>query len=149
MTKIIKYSSEVISDVLKENYQLIKKYGAGCSKEISERKGNQECRETHLCKECHKKYLFYLRVKGLIENFAEVNYFLANELNRPRTPEEIEKDWQKPENQKNLKEMIKEFGEYKQVIDAKSGVAYKVPTKDIITKGLKQQDLDKYPIWED
>ena len=76
--------------------------------------------------------------------------FTKEELAKPpRTPEEIEKDWQKPENQKKLKEMIKEFGEYKKVIDAKSGVAYKVPTKDIITKGLKQQDLDKYPIWVD
>lgn len=82
MTKEIRYSSEVIEEVLKENYELIKKYGVGCSKEISKRKGDQDCRETHLCKECHKKYLFHLRVKGIINNFIEVNHFLSNELNK-------------------------------------------------------------------
>ncbi len=66
-----------------------------------------------------------------------------------KSPQEIEKDWQKPENQKKLKKIIKESGEYQKVVDGVSGVEYKVPTKDIITKGLKQQDLDKYPIWED
>lgn len=67
-----KYSSEVINKVLTENFELIKKYGSGCSKEISKRKGNQECRETHLCKECHKKYLFHLRIKGIIGDFKEL-----------------------------------------------------------------------------
>lgn len=76
--------------------------------------------------------------------------FTEEELaKQPRTPGQIEKDWQKPEHQEKLKKMIKEFGEYKKVIDGDSGVSYKVPTKDIITKGLNYQDLDKYPIWED
>ena len=76
----IKYSPKVIIEVLEENYQLIKKYGVGCGKEISKHKGGQECRETHLCKECHSKYLFHLRIKGIIENFIEVNHFLSKEL---------------------------------------------------------------------
>lgn len=70
-------------------------------------------------------------------------------IKKTRTPEEIEEDWKKPENQKKLKKLIAEFGEYKKIVDSVSGVTYKVPTKDIITKGLKQQGLDKYPIWED
>ena len=61
----------------------------------------------------------------------------------------FEEEWQKPENQQKLKALIKEFGEFKKVIDMVSGFAYKVPLTDIITKGLKQQELNKYPIWED
>ena len=76
--------------------------------------------------------------------------FTKEELTKPpRTHEQIEKEWQEPKNQEKLKKMIKEFGEHKKVIDFASGVAYKVLTKDIITKGVKQQELDKYPIWED
>jgi len=33
-----------------------------------------------------------------------------------------------------LDELIKIFGEYKNVIDQKTGIAYKVPSRDIITR---------------
>lgn len=43
----------------------------------------------------------------------------------------------------------KKFGIMKRVVDATTGIAYKVPTKDIIEKGLAWKDLTKYPIWKD
>lgn len=47
-----------------------------------------------------------------------------------------------------VKRLIAEFGEFKKVVRASTGVAYKVPTRDIIECGLKEQDLDQYPLWE-
>ncbi len=61
--------------------------------------------------------------------------------------EKIKREWQKPENQEKLERLIEEFGKYKKVIDKESGVSYRVPTHDIITKGIKQQDLDKYEVY--
>ncbi|MBA7688622.1 hypothetical protein ES703_97107 [subsurface metagenome] len=40
-------------------------------------------------------------------------------------------------------------GEFKKVIRLSTGVAYKVPTMDIIEKVLKEENLDRYPIWEE
>jgi len=47
-----------------------------------------------------------------------------------------------------VKRLIVEFGEFKKVVRQSTGVAYKVPTKDIIESGLKEQELDLYPRWE-
>ncbi len=44
--------------------------------------------------------------------------------------------------------MIERYGEFKKVVRATTGVVYKIPVKDIIEKGIKEQDLDKYPLWE-
>lgn len=41
------------------------------------------------------------------------------------------------------------FGITKKVIDTTTGIAYKIPTRDIIEKGLAWKDLTKYPIWEE
>jgi hypothetical protein len=41
-----------------------------------------------------------------------------------------------------------QFGTYKKVLDMDTGVAFKVPLRDIIEKGLKQRDLKNYPEWE-
>jgi len=41
----------------------------------------------------------------------------------------------------------REFGVYKKVTDDVSGKTYKVPTRDIIEKGLKQPELKNYPLW--
>ena len=43
----------------------------------------------------------------------------------------------------------KKFGITKKVVDASTGISYKVPTKDIIEKGLAWKDLIKYPIWKE
>ncbi|MGI0079680.1 MAG: hypothetical protein ACRECH_08650 [Nitrososphaerales archaeon] len=44
-------------------------------------------------------------------------------------------------------ELVKQFGEFKKVIDQTTGIAYRVPTKDIIESGLKARDLARYPRW--
>ena len=45
--------------------------------------------------------------------------------------------------------LISQFGEFRRVRRMTTGVAYKVPTIDIIERVIKEQDLDRYPIWED
>ncbi len=42
-----------------------------------------------------------------------------------------------------------QVGHYKKVVDAESGNVYKVPVRDIIELGLKQQDLKNYPPWDE
>ena len=48
-----------------------------------------------------------------------------------------------------VRRLIAEFGEFKKVVRASTGIAYKVPTRDIIEKGVREQDLDQYPLWEE
>ncbi len=45
--------------------------------------------------------------------------------------------------------LIARFGEFKKVIRARTGVAYKVHTRDIVEKGISEQNLDQYPRWEE
>ncbi|MBA7578256.1 hypothetical protein ES708_20118 [subsurface metagenome] len=45
--------------------------------------------------------------------------------------------------------LIARFGEFKKVVSQSTGVAYKVPIRDIIEKGIREQDLDQYPLWEE
>lgn len=40
-------------------------------------------------------------------------------------------------------------GKFKQVVRMTTGEAFKVPTRDIIERGIREQELDKYPKWED
>lgn len=51
------------------------------------------------------------------------------------------------------KEFVKfcedKFGKVKKVVDQTTGVQYKVPTSDIIERGLAWEDLTKYPVWND
>ena len=42
-----------------------------------------------------------------------------------------------------------QYGISKKVVDQTTGISYKVPTKDIVEKGLKWKDLAKYPRWEE
>jgi len=48
-----------------------------------------------------------------------------------------------------VEKLVREFGEYKKIVDAETGVAYRVPTRDIIERGLRYEDLTKYPLWEE
>lgn len=48
-----------------------------------------------------------------------------------------------------VKKLEKEFGESKIVIDETTGIAYKIPTRDVIEKGLTWKDLSKYPQWNE
>lgn len=52
-------------------------------------------------------------------------------------------------HEKLVKGLISEFGEYKKVIHQSTGVAYRVPTRDIIERGIQGRELDRYPRWED
>lgn len=45
--------------------------------------------------------------------------------------------------------LIEQFGEFKKVVRQSTGVAYKVPTRDIIEGGLKEEELDRYTLWEE
>lgn len=84
-----------------------------------------------------------------ISKWFHVTPLTKNQVNRMQlTPEEIGELWKQPKFKKKLDEMINQFGEYKKVVDDNSRIAYKVPIKDIITKGLKHQELDKYPVWD-
>lgn len=47
----------------------------------------------------------------------------------------------------SISRLIKQFGEFKKVVRASTGEAFKVPTRDIIEKGIQEQDLDQYPKW--
>jgi hypothetical protein len=47
-----------------------------------------------------------------------------------------------------VSKLVKIFGEFKKVVDAVTGKAYRVPTRDIIEKGLRHADLVKYPEWK-
>ena len=46
------------------------------------------------------------------------------------------------------KQIIEKFGEFKRIVNHR-GVAYKVPTVVIIREGIKEQDLDNFPLWSD
>ena len=42
-----------------------------------------------------------------------------------------------------------QYGISKRVVDQTTGISYKVPTRDIVEKGLKWKDLVNYPRWEE
>ena len=44
---------------------------------------------------------------------------------------------------------INTFGEFKKIVRVSTGEAFKVPTRDLIELGVKEQDLDRYPAWFD
>ena len=45
--------------------------------------------------------------------------------------------------------MEKELGKDKKVVDSETQIIYRVPLRDIIEKGIKQEDLHKYPVWKE
>lgn len=47
-----------------------------------------------------------------------------------------------------VKQLEEKFGKYKKVTD-EGGKSYRVPTRDIIERGLKYEDLSNYEMWED
>ena len=42
-----------------------------------------------------------------------------------------------------------EYGTHKQCVRISTGEAFRVPLRDIIEKGLREQDLDQYPHWDE
>jgi len=45
--------------------------------------------------------------------------------------------------------IVEEFGESKRIVDAVTGTAYKVPTREVLERGLRHEDLKKYPKWKE
>lgn len=56
--------------------------------------------------------------------------------------------WDTATGQQMLKELETKFGKYKKIILITTGKAYRVPTRDILTVGIKGTDLEKYPEWK-
>ena len=52
-------------------------------------------------------------------------------------------------HQELVRRLIADFGEFKKVVRQSTGVAYKVPTGDIIESGLREEELDRYPVWKE
>jgi len=52
-------------------------------------------------------------------------------------------------HEKLIDRLEREFGIYKKVVDIETGKAHRVPTRDIIEKGLRYQDLKNYPEWRE
>lgn len=50
-------------------------------------------------------------------------------------------------HQELVNRLIAQFGEFKMVVRASTGEAFKIPTRDIIEKGVREQELDQYPHW--
>lgn len=48
-----------------------------------------------------------------------------------------------------VRRLIAQLGEFKKVVSESTGIAYRVPTRDIIEPGIKEQELDRYPLWEE
>jgi len=48
-----------------------------------------------------------------------------------------------------LRRLIEKYGEFKIVVRASTGEKFKVPTRDIMEKGIREQDLDQYPKLKD
>ena len=64
-----------------------------------------------------------------------------------KTPEEIKKAWETPKEAKFIRECELRFGKYKKIVLITTGKSYRVPTRDILTIGIKGSDLSKYPEW--
>ncbi len=47
-----------------------------------------------------------------------------------------------------VRRLIEKYGEFKMVVRASTGEAFRVPTRDILEKGVREQELDQYPKWE-
>ena len=43
--------------------------------------------------------------------------------------------------------MENDFGKFKKVVDAETGIEHRVSTKDIVEKGLTHEELQHYPRW--
>lgn len=48
-----------------------------------------------------------------------------------------------------VRRLVADSGEFKKVVRLSTGVAYKVPTRDIIEKRIRVENLGHYPIWEE
>jgi hypothetical protein len=52
-------------------------------------------------------------------------------------------------HQQLVERLVSRFGEFKKVVRLSTGVAYRVPARDIIEGGVTERGLDRYPLWDD
>ncbi len=52
-------------------------------------------------------------------------------------------------HEKLIHRLEQKFGIHKKVVDIETGKTHKVPTRDIIERGLKYGDIKNYPEWRD
>jgi len=52
-------------------------------------------------------------------------------------------------HQRFIDALVKQFGEFKRVVDERTGKAYRVPTRYILEHGLKYDELPNFPEWKD
>ena len=52
-------------------------------------------------------------------------------------------------HEKLVYRLEQEYGIYKKAVDIVTGKAHRVPTRDIIERGLRQMDLKNYPEWRE
>ena len=45
-------------------------------------------------------------------------------------------------------EMEREFGTHKKIVRMRTGEEFRVPVRDMIEVGVREEELDKYPRWE-
>jgi len=64
------------------------------------------------------------------------------------TAAERRKLWDNARGREVLAWIKSEFGEFKKVTEAATGLTYKVPTEDIVIYGLQAGDLPYYLLWE-
>ena len=50
-------------------------------------------------------------------------------------------------HEKMVDGLVEKFGEFKKIVDVETGVAYKVPTAEVLERGLWREDLKKHPKW--
>jgi len=51
-------------------------------------------------------------------------------------------------HKKFIDRLVEAFGEFKKVVDVRTGKAYRVPTRYILERGLKYEELPNFPEWE-
>lgn len=112
--------------------------------------GNPSGPELHTCLKCHKSCLpvFENSLKDKHEGSFVILDIKSNCCNYD--VETVSRITCSTDcHEKLVRHIEKEVGEYKKVIDQETGISYRVPTREIIEKGLTQKDLSKYPVWTD
>lgn len=101
----------------------------------------------YICKKCKK----VCNVK-VVNKVGEGGYFLVEIKSTccEADVENMQKTTCSEECHHQLVNNIElQFGKFKKVVDMTTNIEYRVPTKDIIEKGLNQDQLTIYPKWSE
>lgn len=101
-----------------------------------------DTRSSFICNKCHQVCdIVHSEISNQLMDVKSVCCNYDIELNQKITC------GKKNCHEKFVIKMIQEHGLFKKVIDQTTNIAYKVPTRTIIEEGLKQEDLENYPVW--